>query len=108
MASDAASSPHEDVIIAVIDVRRSYAYAQAKRDLYVALPPEDWQEGDEEMCGKLNLSLHGTRDTAQTWEEELGSTLGEAGLQVGVASPCLYNISKKDVSAAVHGDDVPI
>ena len=59
VVSDAASAESEDVVLAVIDVRRAYFYAKAKRKLYVELPPEDWQEGDEHMCGRLNYSLYG-------------------------------------------------
>ena len=51
----------------VIDVRRVYFQAMAKRDVYVNLPDEDWEEG---MCGKLIKSMYGTRDAAHNWEEE--------------------------------------
>ena len=79
-----------------------------KRKLYVELPPEDWEAGDDNMCGRLNYSLYGTRDAAQNWEEELGQTLEEAGLTRGKASPCLYRSTCSPTSAAVWGDDVPI
>ena len=29
---------------------------------------EDCEKGDEGMCGKLNLSMYGTRDAASNWE----------------------------------------
>ena len=48
-----------------IDVKRAYFYAPAKRDVYVKLPPEDFEEG---MCGKLVKSMYGTRDAALNWE----------------------------------------
>ena len=44
-----------------IDIRRAYFYAKAKRDVYIKLPDEDAQEG---MCGKLDLSMYGTRAAA--------------------------------------------
>ena len=43
--------------------------------MFVELPPEDYQPGDEHMCGLLQYSLYGTRDAAQNWEEELTSRL---------------------------------
>ena len=46
--SNAASSPHQDVVVAIIDIRRAYFYAPTKRRIFVELPVEDWQEGDHE------------------------------------------------------------
>ena len=61
-----------------IDVRRAYFHANARRLVFVNLPPEDYQEG---VCGRLNKSLYGTRDAAQNWEHAYKS---------GVASPCIF------------------
>ena len=58
-------------VVAMVDVRRAYSYAAARRKVFVELPPEDYQPGDEHMCGLLRDSLYGTRDAAQNWEEEL-------------------------------------
>ena len=49
-----------------IDVRRAYFHAPCKRDVYIVLPEEDAENG---MCGKLEMSMYGTRDAAQNWEE---------------------------------------
>ena len=57
--------------MALVDVRRAYFYAPAQRRVFVELPPEDYQAGDEHMCGLLQYSFYGTRDAAQNWEEEL-------------------------------------
>ena len=35
---------------ALVDVRRAYFYAPARSRAFVELPPEDYQEGDENMC----------------------------------------------------------
>ena len=50
-----------------IDVKRAYFYAPARRPVYIEIPIEDYEDGDEMMVGKLNLSLYGTRDAAQNW-----------------------------------------
>ena len=57
---------------AFIDVKKAHLYAVCERDVYVNLP-----EGYEElgMCGKLNYTLYGTRDAAQSWEKEYTRTL---------------------------------
>ena len=56
--------------IGTIDVRRAYFYAPSKRPLYVEIPMEDRLPGDEQMVGKLELSLYGTRDAAANWAME--------------------------------------
>ena len=47
-----------------VDVRKAYFYAPAKRPVYVHLPEEDAEPG---MCGRLNVSMYGTRDAAANW-----------------------------------------
>ena len=64
----------------LVDVRRAYFYVPARRRVFVELPPKDCQAGDEHTCGLLQKSLHGTRDAAQNWEEELASTLSDLKL----------------------------
>lgn len=87
------------------DVSRAYFYAPAARPVYVKLPEEDREEGDEEMCGKLRVSMYGTRDAALNWAVEYGETLKDAGYRQGIANPCLFWHPKKDVTVVVHGDD---
>ena len=48
-----------------IDVRRAFFHAEARRPVYVKLPPEDSEPG---KCGRLNRAMYGTRDAAQNWE----------------------------------------
>ena len=50
-----------------IDVKKAYFYAPARREIFIEIPLEDWEPGDEMMVAKLNLSLYGTRDAAQNW-----------------------------------------
>ena len=71
----------------LIDVRRAYLYAAAKRDVYVVLPDEDASPG---MCGKLMKSMYGTRDAAANWEDEYTSFMMSLGFIPGIASPCAF------------------
>ena len=48
-----------------VDVKRPYFCAPARREIYIEIPMEDWQPGDESRVAKFNLSLYGTRDAAQ-------------------------------------------
>ena len=55
--------------VMVCGVSRAYFYAKAVRPVYVKLPEEDLLPGDEGKCGKLHMSMYGTRDAAQNWAE---------------------------------------
>ena len=87
------------------DVSRAYFHAESSREVYVKLPEEDWEAGDELRCGKLNVSMYGTRDAALNWAEEYAGELKKAGYRRGVANPCLFWHRKKKVTIMVHGDD---
>ena len=38
------------------DVKRAYFYAPATRPVYIGIPAEDFQEGDGQYVGQLNIS----------------------------------------------------
>ena len=99
--SEIATGKRGGKVVALIDVRRAYFYAPARRRMFVELPPEDDKPGDEHMCGLLQYSLYGTRDAPQNWEEELASTLSDLKLTRGI-------IKGEDVVATVHGDDITV
>ena len=84
---------------------RAYFYDKAVRPVYVQLPEEDMAQGDESRCGKLMMSMYGTRDAALNWALGYGDTLKAAGYEQGLANPCLFYHRNLDVSVMVHGDD---
>ena len=106
--SEAASSNQKGTVLLVIDVRRAYFYARARRRVYIELPEGDGGGPGSRQCGLLRKSLYGTRDAAQNWECELGGFLEEIGLRRGQASTCLYSEEARGISASVHGDDVTV
>ena len=57
------------------------------------------------MCGKLRVSMYGTRDAAMNWATEYGETLKQAGFVQGKSSACLFYHKARDVAVMVHGDD---
>ena len=87
------------------DVSRAYFYAKAVRPVYVKLPEEDMEPGDENRCGRLKMSMYGTRDAALNWSLEYAATLHAAGYVQGKANPCLFHNEALGVSIMVHGDD---
>ena len=70
------------------DMKRDYFHAPARSDMYVEIPGEDWEEGDEERCGKLNMSLNGTREAALNWQEACIEFMEKNGFATGRASTC--------------------
>ena len=98
--SKAASTGSSDTVLLIVDVRRAYFYAPAKRRVYIELPEEDYRYGDEEKCGMLNVSLYGTRDAASNWEAELEGFLEGIGFKKGSGSSCLLNGEAMDASGA--------
>ena len=46
------------------DVSRECSYAPAVRPVYVKIGDGDSEEGDEQRCGRLNVSMYGARDAA--------------------------------------------
>jgi hypothetical protein len=87
------------------DVSRAYFYAKAVRPVYVKLPAEDVEPGDEHRCGKLFMSMCGTRDAALNWALDYGETLRAAGYVQDKSNPCLFQKKALGVSVMVHGDD---
>ena len=74
----------------VNDVSRVFYHAKAKRDVYVDLPAEDKEPGDEYRCAKLEHPMYGTRDAAINWHDEYSRQLTNNGFVQGKASPCTF------------------
>ena len=88
-----------------IDVKRAYFYAPATRPVYIRIPKEDLEEGDEDKVGVLQLSLYGTRDAAMNWAATYTKVLVQNGFIPGRCSPCNFRHVSRDIAMTVHGDD---
>ena len=73
-----------------IDVSRAYFYAKSVRPTYIKIPAEDPRSGEQGTCGRLLMSMYGTRDAALNWHEEYSSKLIAAGYVRGTSNPCLF------------------
>ena len=92
-------------IVMINDISRAFFHAKAKRDVFVQLPNEDKEAGDEQKCGKLKYSMYGTRDAAQNWYHEYSSQLTNIGFQQGQATPCVFYHPDRGIRTYIHGDD---
>ena len=90
--------------LAVIDIKRAYFNALARRPIFIEIPQTGLELGDEGCLGQLQLSLYGTRDAAQNWAHEYTTFLPSIGFQVGRASPCNFTHRPRRVHLTVHGD----
>ena len=57
------------------------------------------------MCGKLRLSMYGTRDAARNWEETCKEIMVELGFQQGRSSGSVFFHPEKRIRTVIHGDD---
>ena len=100
--SEIATGKRGGKVVALVDVRRR---------VFVELPPEDYQPGDEHMCGLLQKKACMARATPpKNLGEELTSTHSDLKLTRCVACPCVWrgHIKGEHVVATVHGDDTTI
>ena len=61
--------------VMAVDVKRAYFYAPATRPIFIHIPAEDREPGDEGKVAQLNLSLYGTRDAAFNWTKTYTKSL---------------------------------
>ena len=55
LSRTATTKPNEVKKLLILDVSPAYVYAKATSPLFIKIPAEDFQKGDENMVGKLNL-----------------------------------------------------
>ena len=80
-------------VVVVADVKKAFYEALAKRAMAMELPEEDLTEEErlEGIVGELELAMPGTRDAANSWQEELAKWGKTVGFERSKWSPCLYS-----------------
>ena len=91
-----------------IDVWRAHFIVMATRPVYIEIPIEDFEPGDEGKVARLNLRLYGTRGAAQNLAKEHTTFLEECGFMAGLASPCNFGHSSWELTLTVHGVDFTV
>jgi hypothetical protein len=73
----------------------------------IELPAEEMTEVDikNDMVGKLEQSLYGTRDAAINFQDEIAKFMKENDFTQGRYNPCTYRHRRKGLKTLVHGDD---
>ena len=55
--------------IMLADVKTAFLYGDARRSLYVELPPEDPLAASGRYVGMLERAMYGTRDAPMIWQD---------------------------------------
>ena len=89
------------------DVSTAYFHAPVKEGqyIYVQLPAEDIEEGEEGLCGRLDYSMYGTRRVATNWQAHYTRDILNNGFKVGIANNCTFYNEQRHIYCMVHGDD---
>ena len=64
----------EPLKLLLIGMRRAYVQAKSERPAFVQVPAEDVSEG---QCGRLEVSMYGSRNAAADWEAEHTNAIAE-------------------------------
>ena len=71
------------------------------------MPEKDKSEQDKrlDVVGELMLAMPGTRDAANSWQEEVARWAKGLGFERSKWNPCIYRHEKKNTRMLIHGDD---
>ena len=58
-----------------MDIKRAFLHAPMHREVYVRLPAEALEEGEEPCVGLLLKAMYGTRDAPQHWQGHVTKVL---------------------------------
>ena len=110
LLSEASTVEEADVgtrVVIVADVKKTFYEALAKRRICMEVPEEDKSDEDktQDVVGELMLAMPGTRDAANSWQEEVARWAKGLGFERGKWNPCIYWHVRKNIQMLIHGDD---
>ena len=106
MASLQKDKRGNDYELAFIDVKKAYFNATPKRVIHLHPPKELGLPPG--YLARLRRCAYGTRDAGLLWEETYSDALADMGFARGIASPCVFFNSSRDLRVVVHGDDFTV
>ena len=96
----------KDHVVAVVDVRRAYFYAELLPKTFVELPDYFDMDTRTRCCGRLRRCLFGTRQAARSWQREMDQGIKAAGMVIGEMLKCSFKSPCGKLVGVVHGDDI--
>ena len=94
-----------DKKIMINDVSRAYVYSRSESPTFVEICSEDFEAGDENNCGELQVSMYGTRQAAQNWQYCVAQLMESNEFTSAKSSPCMFWHEARDIACMVHRDD---
>ena len=88
------------------DVETAFLYGDARRSLYVELPPEDPLAASGRYVGNLERAMYGTRDAPMIWQDHLRETRLDMKFKESVTHPGVFQHETRDMFLCVHVDDL--
>ena len=85
--------------IMLADVKTAFLYGDARRSLYVELPPGRY-------VGKLERAMCGTRDAPMIWQDHLRETLLDMKFKECISHPGVFQHEPRDSLLCVNVDDL--
>ena len=102
----AAAGRNKDHVVAVVDVRRAYFYAEPLPKTFVELLDYCDLDALTRCCGRLRCCLYGTRQALRLWQREIEKGIKAAGMVMGKMSKCSFKCPCGKLVGVVHGDDI--
>lgn len=72
--------------------------APGRSPTFVDICDEDFEDGDEDNCGELRVSMYGTRPIAPAWQRRHTEQSVNRWIKVTRASTCTMRHEPKDIS----------
>ena len=92
--------------ILLADVTAAFLYGDARRSLYLELPPEDPLAASGQYVGKLQRARYDTRDAPMVWQDHLQKTLLDRKFKESVTHPGVFQHETRDIFFCVHVDEL--
>jgi hypothetical protein len=92
-------------IIMLLDVKCAFLYGEAKRIVYIELPPEDLNYRCGKYYGLLEKAMCGARDAPQIWQEVVAEVMVRLGCEASLHHPSIYFHPERKIRVIAHADD---
>ena len=96
--------PKRSIMLA--DVKTAFLYGDARRPLYVELPPEDPLSASGRYVEKLERAMYGIRVAPMIWQDHLRETRHDMNFKESVTHPRVFQHETRHILHCVHVDDL--
>jgi hypothetical protein len=96
-----ALSVQTNLMMHQMDITSVFLNGELKEELYIKQPQRFTVKGKEHFVFKLNISLHGLKQSPHCWKSVLNERLIEMGFNQTSSDPCIYISSEKGLLIGV-------